>query len=208
MTLNFTGSPMISANTQTYEAGIGDGTQNTSEIDFLTGTPTFQGFAGTGTSPTSFTDRQDATISDAIPVAEFGNGVAGMAYTIQSDGGSLTLSTTAANVVGSALTLNADPASGVVHINANLTGANALVSLSSTGSTIDIGSAGVTTTATSGVGQSYTGTLTDPGTGTLSLANGSTLNFSGAGPVGTGTQAIPTVASAITLNLTGRKRFY
>ncbi|MDX2132091.1 MAG: filamentous hemagglutinin N-terminal domain-containing protein [Planctomycetota bacterium] len=77
----------------------------TSAADLITNTPSFRGAAGAGTSPTSFSFRQDAALTDAaIPAAaQFDNTPAGMTYAIESSG-ALTLST-ASKVAGSALTL-------------------------------------------------------------------------------------------------------
>src|SRR5208283_3306466 len=95
--------------------------------------------------PTSFKFEQDAAIADnAIPaISQFGPGapvtttLAGMPYTIQSDGGNITLAT-GANVAGSALTLSARGTGATVAIDDTLDGANSLASLAVTASTIDV----------------------------------------------------------------------
>ena len=98
----------IEANSQTYQAGTGAG--STANADLVTNAPTFKNEVGT-TAPTSFTLEQDATIDDsAIPAASqfFGSTPPSTTlpstYTIQSDDGSVTLSTFS-KVAGSALTL-------------------------------------------------------------------------------------------------------
>ena len=88
----------------TLRAGSGAGLA--AAVDAITNAPTFRGAAGGATSPTSFTLRQDAALADAaIPAAgQFAGGLAGLDYTLRSDGGSVTLDT-AAKVAASALTL-------------------------------------------------------------------------------------------------------
>ncbi len=100
------GSSTISADVLALRAGDGLGGGGDAAIVDLTGNPTFRDLGGT-THPGSFTLRQDASLADGgIPgVARFqGGGVGGMLYTLQSDAGSVSLST-GAKVANSNLTL-------------------------------------------------------------------------------------------------------
>ena len=101
------GSVTINADTQSYQAGDGTGgAGTTAKVDLKTNSPLFKNTAGTA-APSTFTYRQDASIVDVnIPAASQFAGTPPATYTIQSDDGSIILSTSA-NVAGSVLTLNA-----------------------------------------------------------------------------------------------------
>jgi hypothetical protein len=180
-TISFGPGVIIAANSQTYEAGLGNGIANTASINLVGNSPTFEGT--TGGLPTTFVYRQDAPIADsAIPaIGQFGpvaTTLAGMSYTIRSDGGGITLST-GANVAGSALTLNAP--NGAISIGGNLS-LDSLRASAGSGTTIDVvGSAGSPSVETSGGGQTFTGTLT--------LDTTTFLTDTGAGTIGLGTVA-------------------
>jgi filamentous hemagglutinin family protein len=119
--------PAVSAAQVTLWAGAGNNVATTAAVD-LTNVPTFTDGAGT---PTAFTVRQDASISDAgVAAARFANGLPA-AYTLQSDGGSVTLST-AANVAGTHLSLTGQTG---VAVETALTGGNALAQLTAVGNT-------------------------------------------------------------------------
>ncbi|MGA2497909.1 MAG: filamentous hemagglutinin N-terminal domain-containing protein, partial [Tepidisphaeraceae bacterium] len=145
------GAPVtVSAPSISLRAGSGAGAA--AKVDTVTSGPTFAGLGGAG-SPTTFSFRQDKSIGDAgaagdIPAAaRFGAAIPAN-YTIQSDGGSVTVATPA-NVAGSALALNGSTG---VAINSNLN----LASLAVTGNlTFGAATTAVTTTTT----QQYNGTV-------------------------------------------------
>lgn len=96
----------VRSDTISVRAGSGSGT--TSSVD-VSGLPTFMNFAGTA-RPDDLTIRQDASIADAgiSNLNQFqGLSIAGMNYTLQSDGGSITNST-ANKFANSNLTLLGD----------------------------------------------------------------------------------------------------
>jgi filamentous hemagglutinin family protein len=64
----------------------------TATVDAVTNAPTFRGVGGGLTSPTSFTIQQDAAVTQAqLPAAsQFGAGLNGMAYVLQSQDASVT----------------------------------------------------------------------------------------------------------------------
>ena len=120
----------------------GDGTTGTAAVQLLgvAGSTVFEGSGGAGTSPSELTQRQDAAIADAA--AEFGGGPAGVAYTLQSDQGSVTVAT-AANVAGSDLTVNGTGATAV-----DLIPSLNLASLTANGNTVARGALSVSTDVT------------------------------------------------------------
>ena len=116
--LNISAGRTFISNNLTLRAGDGSGGGTAATVD-LTNAPDFFGAAGAGTSPTNFTLRQDAALADGgIPEALwFGNGVAGMSLTLQSDNSSVTVDTPS-KVNGANLNISA--ADGVT-INGALT---------------------------------------------------------------------------------------
>jgi len=172
--ISFGSGVTVSADSQTYWAGNGSGSAT---ADLTTHTPTFDNQAATAT-PLSFTYRQDGTIADAdLPtVTHFGPVSAHAAptsYTIESDNGSVTVST-ASKMGGSALTLFANQA---LAINAALNGANSLVSLNATGNGITLNASGATSIQTS-AGQTYNGPVTLSQDTTLADSGGQNITFS------------------------------
>ncbi len=126
--LTFAGVSQVNADSQSYQAGSGAG--NTAVANLTGNNPQFRNSAGAA-APNTFTHRQDASIADAdiAAVSQFG-GTAPASYTIQSDGGSLTLAT-GGKVAGSSLTLSANSALGISDdLNVN--------SLSAAGATITV----------------------------------------------------------------------
>ena len=107
--ISFVSNPTIQADTQTYQAGDGAGT--TASVDLVTDVPIFKNQVGT-IAPNSLTLEQDAPVSDSsIPAAtQFPGFIPPATYKIESDGGSVTLSTFS-KVAGTDLTL--DGATGV-----------------------------------------------------------------------------------------------
>jgi filamentous hemagglutinin family protein len=146
----------VQADSQSYQAGNGGTTSSYADVSGSQGgfAPQFNNTANNA-PPTSFTYRQDASIADAdIPaISQFWDSETPVNYNIRSDGGDLTLST-GANVAQSALSLAAP--NGTVNIDADLTGANGLASLSASGSAINLNTPGVTTSGT----QTYNGAVT------------------------------------------------
>lgn len=120
--LSFTASGVdLSGTTMTLRAGDGTGGGgSTGTVDLLTNAPAFLGLAGAGTSPTTFTHHQDADITDSLMAADsqFGNGVAGMDYTLRSDDGSVFIAD-ASKVAGSILTVSGG-GSGVVDFGVDI----------------------------------------------------------------------------------------
>lgn len=108
-------------------AGDGATGTNAAFVDIQSNV-SFQAFAGSGTRPNSFSLRQDATLTP-VALARFGAGIAGMAYTLISDAGTMNIST-AADVADTFLTVGSGTAST---ISANLTGASSLRSFTSSG---------------------------------------------------------------------------
>src|SRR5207237_6623602 len=106
--LTFGNAVQIDADNQSYWAGKGDGSLSAAFVDFnppVATLPAFRNSLGLA-QPGSFGYRQDATIDAAnIPDAARFGGAAPGNYTLQSDGGALTLST-GAKVAGSALVLS------------------------------------------------------------------------------------------------------
>ena len=147
----------LNSHTISLQAGIGDGTQDTAAIDVVNAT--FRGPIGAAlTSPTNFSLRQDATITNgALPSVilpdQFGLDVP-LNYAIRSDGGSVTVSTAAKvqSVAGTQLDLSGKTG---VTIAAALNLASLAASITGAG-TIAIDGGGVTTTGT----QTYTGPVT------------------------------------------------
>jgi filamentous hemagglutinin family protein len=176
-TLTFDAGVIVAANTQFYGAGSGSGT--TASANLVNNGPVFVSTSGSA-APANFTYEQDASISDSgIPLAaQFTKGLPTTGYTIQSDGGSVTLNSTGADVAGTALTLSANAAGGTITIGEDLTGTgNPLASLTATSPSINITGPGVTTTGA----QTYTGGVTGA---TATVLTGTTLNLDGAGAVG------------------------
>ncbi len=100
----------LAANTIELVAGSGNGTNNTSRI-LLDPGARFSA-AGSDARPDNFTFEQDASIgavgSTALPDLDlFGGDIAGMNYTLRSNGSSLRIDNTA-NVNGTTLTLEGD----------------------------------------------------------------------------------------------------
>ncbi len=173
----------VSADTQIYQAG--DAGSTTSYAD-LSGNvsghaPQFLNAAGNDI-PSSFVFEQDAAIGGAgqtplpaitqfgpssSPVSSLVNASANpMAYTVQSDGGDVTLASgVGANVAGSALTLNAN---GTVNLNDSLN----LASLGVTGPSINFNGGSVTTVG----GQIYSGASTLVSD---EVNTGTTINYTG-----------------------------
>ena len=151
--ISFGGSVTVQADTQLYQAGIGDGLATAAAADLTDNNPVFLNQAGNG-SPASFTFEQDATIVDAdIPSSsQFSSGTPPANYTIQSAGGNLTLDT-GAKVAGSDLTLSA---AGTLTIGDNLN----LNSLSASGSTIVLNGTGGSETVTTTGAQTYNSAVT------------------------------------------------
>jgi len=92
--LTFTaGGLTIDTPTLTLRAGDGPGGVKTAFVNALAGSPSFRGFAGAGTSPTSFTHQQDASIVDAQTAAgsQFAGGLGSVQYRLISDDGSITI---------------------------------------------------------------------------------------------------------------------
>jgi filamentous hemagglutinin family protein len=116
--LDFAAGVDINADSQTYRAGDGlGGGGAAATVDLSGNTPNFRNSAGSA-EPVNFTYRQDASIADAdIPSAARFGGTAPTTYTIQSDEGTLTIST-GSKVAGSALSLIAADA---LAINGSLT---------------------------------------------------------------------------------------
>ena len=161
----------VNADSQIYQAGIGNGTGTTASADLVGNSPVFNNTAGNA-APTSFTFREDAAIGDAnIPAnTQFFNNTPPTSYTIRSDGGNVTLST-GANVAGSALTLSAP--SGTLSINDNLS----LASLNASANAIDLnGTGGSETITTTGGDQDYTGAVT---LGAATTLNSGTIELAG-----------------------------
>ncbi|HXR07437.1 MAG TPA: hypothetical protein VN765_08915, partial [Candidatus Acidoferrum sp.] len=161
----------VNADSQIYQAGIGNGTGTTASADLVGNSPVFNNRAGNA-APSSFTYRQDAAIADAnIPAyTQFFNNTPPTSYTIRSDGGNVTLST-GANVAGSALTLSAP--SGTLSINDNLS----LASLSTSANAINLnGTGGSETITTTGGDQDYTGAVT---LGVATTLNSGTIELAG-----------------------------
>ena len=107
--LTFGTARTLTGNSITLVAGNGLGVATTSTVDF-TNTPTFLGANGTGSSPITFVLRQDADIGDAqIPLAtQFGAGVVGINYTLESMDGMVTINPARQNDVNNTnLTLTA-----------------------------------------------------------------------------------------------------
>ncbi len=135
--LTFTGTPTISADNIVLWAGIGDGSASSAIVDF-TNKPVLTDHTGV-VQPSSVTVRQDGAITDAaLTTGDFANSSLPNAYTLQSDGGDVTVAT-AANVAGTNLTLAATKSGQAVNIDADLTGANSLISLTASGTTINGG---------------------------------------------------------------------
>jgi hypothetical protein len=162
----FGGGVKIQADTQSYQAGIGNGSLATASADLADNNPTFLNQAGTG-SPTYFTFEQDATILDSdIPAScQFFNNTPPANYTIQSDGGNLTLDT-GADVAGSALTLDA---AGALTMGGNLN----LNSLAAFGNSIALNGGTVTTVGA----QTYNQNVTLGAATTLSSSSGGNITF-------------------------------
>jgi hypothetical protein len=159
-TLGFGGGGTISADIQSYRAGLGTG-GTTAAADLVTNTPTFLDATGT-VAPTTFTYRQDAAIAAAnFPAPSQFGGTLPTDYTIQSDGGSITTPTTAAT--GTNLNLLAN---GALTINDSLTltSLTAHSGISGTGN-LTFGTAGVTIAADT---QSY---QAGGGSGTTAVAD-------------------------------------
>jgi filamentous hemagglutinin family protein len=165
--ISFGGGVKIQADTQSYQAGIGDGSGSTAAVDLTDNSPTFLNQSGNG-SPASFTFEQDAMIADAnIPASsQFSLNTPPANYTIQSDGGNVTLNT-GANVAGSALTLDAD---GTLTIGGNLN----LNSLSASGNTIALNGSGGSETVTTTGAQTYNDDVT---LGANTTLNGTMMTF-------------------------------
>ncbi|CAG0996917.1 Heme/hemopexin-binding protein [Phycisphaerales bacterium] len=121
--LAFTASGVeLSGTTITLRAGDGTGGAGvTGTADLVTNSPTFLGLAGLGTSPTTFTHRQDADITDSLMAAasQFGNGIVGMNYTLQSDDGSVFI-TDGSKVAGSILTVSGNGTGDCVDFGADI----------------------------------------------------------------------------------------
>lgn len=106
----------------TLNAGDGTGGGGTAAIvDYTTNGVIFRGLSGGGTSPTSFTHEQDASITNALIAlaSQFGNGPAGMNYTLCSNDGSVFI-TDATKFAGANLTLCGTGAGDCVEISTDL----------------------------------------------------------------------------------------
>ena len=146
-TLTFDAGVDVDANSQTYQAGLLNGTGTTASVNLVTGAPLFSDEAGNA-APMNFTYEQDATISSFPAPGQFGGSIDGMPYMIQAygNGSAIVINTgSGADLAGSALTLNASGAGGTVIINDTLGGANSLDSLSLTATGATIGGGAVST---------------------------------------------------------------
>ncbi len=152
--LSFGAGVTVQADSQSYQAGIGNGGSAAGPQAFLSlNTPNFWNSAGTASAVT-FGYRQDGSVATYIPAAsQFFNGTPPANYSIRSDGGNLTINT-GADLAGSALTLQAH---GTLSIDDDLS----LTSLSATANAVALnGTGGSETITTTGGDQSYMGTVT------------------------------------------------
>ena len=163
--LTFTPAPNLDAPTIALWAGIGDGTLAAAAVDVTNGT--FRGAAGAGTSPSTFTLRQDADIADTdIPAASQFDSTLLFPYTIQSDGGFVTLATVG-KVAGSDLTLRAK----------NDINTPAALSVNSLDILVDVGDIVLGGSLTTSGNQLYAGPVTLGAATTTLSAVGSTITF-------------------------------
>ncbi len=203
--LLFSSNPVLQSDSIVLRAGDGNGgggTGATARPNGSPGAPSFVGAGGAGV-PSVFTLQNDGNITNArIPDAsQFNGSVIPAMYTLQSDDGSITLST-ASKVAGADLVMSAD--NGIT-VSVSLTGADSVASLDADGDNDDDGTGNVNlqgVTATTGnievvgAGATTTGVLTsDMGfvnlnvAGDVAIAN-DIVGFSGvsitAGNDGTG----------------------
>lgn len=91
--LTFDVGQTMQAESITLIAGNGAGAATTATVDVKTNLPTFLGTAGSGSSPGTFVLKSDTDIGDdQIPRAsQFGAGVTGMIYTLESMDGMVTI---------------------------------------------------------------------------------------------------------------------
>jgi hypothetical protein len=180
--ITFGASGDVAGYNETFIAGDGD--TATSVVDFANAS--LQGPTGAGSSPTFFTDQQDASIADApLSSAQFGNGVP-LHYALTSQQGSVAVAT-AADVANSdlVLTSNAAAGDGGIDIGAGTAATFTLTSLSANASAgnsiqLDSAAAGPQITTTGTVGPTANGMMFN---GALSLSQNTTLNADHGGGV-------------------------
>jgi filamentous hemagglutinin family protein len=126
--MSFTGAGReLNSASISLRAGDGAAGGNAAFVD-ITSNVTFTAFAGGATRPDTFALRQDAALAP-VALARFGAGIAGMAYSLISDAGTVNI-TTAADVADTFLTVGVGAAST---ISANLTAADSLRSFTGSG---------------------------------------------------------------------------
>lgn len=188
-------------------AGDGAGGAGSAQVGLTTNAPSIRGLGGGGTSPTSFSVRQDAPITDVgtLAASAFGGGVTGMAYALRSDDGAVTVSTgskvasSLLSLTGTSVNIGTDVAPGSLSVTgpATLAGnVNAGAGSVSFSGTLALGSADRTIT---GGTVSLGGAVSSTGGG-LTLTNSGTATIGGAVTL-TGTGAfVQNGTGAVTLN--------
>jgi hypothetical protein len=190
-------------------AGDGPGGGGTtSAIDATTNSPSILGpNAVPGTSPTSFAVRQDASVSGTAPAvppaSAFGAGVAGLAYSVRSDEGSVTLSAAALARVGStALSVNsATGATFSAPINlASLTTTGALAIAGNVAATGAVSVTGLLTVSAASIVSGSAVSLTG---GIGSVLAGFALTVNSGGATALGGPAAPTPVASLATDAAG-----